>query len=229
MGSFTTMIKDDLKEKYLSMLEGNSSNENAGINIGNLNGFIDNYKSLDKRLKKENDMINDAILKINSDKNDRLSNEKLEKQYRDAISLLEKCASYDIDLNINNVLTCLGNFSYKKMFDLTNSLIDGKESEVINIIEEIYNSGNDLKLFIETYLDFVLDLDKYTLLQSMSCVKVPASMEKDLKYATGLENASSYFGKLVDNILKIKVQIKYDMNIRTTVEAMLLAVCRGVK
>lgn len=145
---------------------------------------------------------------------------------RDAISMVEKCAAYDKDLSINNVLNCLGNFSYKNFFDLTNYLIDGKEAEVINIIESLYNSGNDLKLFVEKYLDFVLDLDKYSLLKSMECIKVPLSLEKDLKYATGIEHASTYFGKLVDNILKIKTQIKYDTNIRTTIEAMMLYICR---
>ena len=38
---------------------------------------------------------------------------------RDAIATLEKCANYDTDLNINNVLACIGNFSHEVMFDLT--------------------------------------------------------------------------------------------------------------
>ena len=46
---------------------------------------------------------------------------------RSAIAYLEKCSNYSHDLDIKNVLNCLGNFSYKSFFDLTNYLIDGKE------------------------------------------------------------------------------------------------------
>ena len=147
---------------------------------------------------------------------------------RDAIAMLEKCAGYDIDLSIDNVLKCLGNLSYKKMFELTNAIIDGNEPLVIQIVEDFYNEGNDLKLFIDKYLDFVLDLNKYSLLKSMNCVKIPSSLENDMKYATGIENAPNYFGKLVNSVLNIKIQIKYDNNARTTVEALLLSAARGL-
>lgn len=147
---------------------------------------------------------------------------------RDAIAMLEKCAGYDEDLSIDNVLRCLGDLSYDKLFKLTNAIIDGAEQPVISILDDFYANGFDLKIFVEKFLDFALDLYKYAILKDISTVKIPASLEKELKYTIGIENATSYFGKLVDAILNVKNQIKYDSNIRTTVEVMFLKMTRGL-
>lgn len=157
---------------------------------------------------------------------------------RDAISLLEKAANYNTDLSINNVLDCLGNFSYDSFFDLTNAFVDGQEKTVLNLIESFYNSGKDLKLFIEQYLEFALDLTKYCLFNDMSCVKIPLSLEavklpngepspRCMKYVTGFDNNLDYFNTLVQKILDIKNTIKYDVNSKTTIEVMFIAICRG--
>ena len=157
---------------------------------------------------------------------------------RDAISLLEKAANYNTDLNITNVLDCLGNFSYDSFFDLTNAFVDKNEGAVLNLIENFYNSGKDLKLFIEQYLEFALDLTKYCLFNDMSCVKIPLSLEavkmpngepssRCMKYVTGFDGSLQYFNSLVESILKIKNIIRYDVNSKTTIEAMCISICRG--
>lgn len=145
---------------------------------------------------------------------------------RDAISTLEKCASYSTDLNINNVLSALGNFSYHTMFDLVNSLIDGNEQSVLNIIDSFYNSGNDLKLFVDMFLSFCLDISKYTIFQSCDILKIPTSMEDLLKNSTNFENANQYYMYLVNQLLEIKNMLKNDTNVKTTLEIMLLKIAR---
>lgn len=156
---------------------------------------------------------------------------------RDAISLLEKAANYSTDLNINNVLDCLGNFSYDALFDLTNYLVDKDEAKMLKIIDSLYASGKDLKLFIEQYLEFVLDLTKYCLFQNMSSIKIPQSLEvvrlsngdpssRCVKYVTGFDNNLKYFNDLTEHLLNIKNFIRYDANIYTSICAMLIAFCR---
>lgn len=147
---------------------------------------------------------------------------------RDALSLLDKSASYSSDLNISNVLSALGNYSYASFFNITNSIIDGNEQNVITIVEEFYNAGNDLKLFVEQYLDFTLDLAKYCLFKNMDVVKIPLSMENDIKYCTAIDNNTQYFNWLVDKILNLKNTIRYDSNIKTTILISMLQICRGV-
>lgn len=150
---------------------------------------------------------------------------------RSAITYLEKCVNYSEDLSIENVLNCLGNFSYKKFFDLTNHLIDKEEKEVISLLDEFYNSGNDMKLFIEQYLDFVLDITKYCLFVDINQTKIPSSLIDKLNFTVGDDKnmALKYFNLLLDKVLNIKNAIKYDVNNRTTISVMFINICRGVK
>lgn len=145
---------------------------------------------------------------------------------RDALAMLDKCSGYSTDLSIQNVLEALGNYSYDSFFKLTNAIIDGQEQTVINLINSFYNSGNDLKLFVEQYLNFSLDLAKYCLFKDMSVTMIPLSMEEDLKFCVGIENNRAYFNNFTDKILNIKNTIRYDSNMKTTIEIMLLQLCR---
>ena len=145
---------------------------------------------------------------------------------RDAIATLEKCANFDTDLRIENVLECLGTFSFDSLFNLTAALYNGDEAEVLSLISDYYNSGNDLKQFIEQYLDFTIDLTKYILFNDISMVKIPSSLEHRCKGYAGIPNILQYSNKLVEDVLKIKNAIKYDVNSKTTVEAMFIAKCR---
>lgn len=146
---------------------------------------------------------------------------------RDAISMLEKASNYSKDLSIKNVLDSLGNFSHSLMFNLTNSIVDGNEKEIINTIESIYNQGIDLKLFVDLYLEFILDLTKFSLFNDMKVTKIPTSMEKETKYSTGFTNNVSYFNKLVSGVLELKNLIKTDSAIKSTITITLLKLSRG--
>lgn len=147
---------------------------------------------------------------------------------RDAIALLDKASAYSNDLNIENVLTILGNFSYKMFFDITNAIIDKQDNIVISSIEELFNQGNDLKLFIEQYLDFVLDLFKYSVFGNLDLVKIPPTFKDDIEYIVGDSSSKNYFSKFVDRVLEIKNTIKYDTNIKSTIEVMFIQMCRGI-
>lgn len=146
---------------------------------------------------------------------------------RDAIAMLEKCAAYDTNLDINNVLACLGDFSYDSMFNLTCDILNGNEDRVLLQIDSYYNSGNDLKLFIEQYLDFVIDLTKYVLFRDIKMVKIPHTLEKRCDGYANIPDILSFSNDLVSKVLDIKNSIKYDVNSKTTIEAMFIRICRG--
>jgi DNA polymerase-3 subunit gamma/tau len=146
---------------------------------------------------------------------------------RDAIAMLEKSSNYSKDLSINNVLASLGSSSYQSLFKLTDLIIDGNEKEVVNTIETLYQEGNDLKLFVDSYLDFTLDLNKFCIFNDMKVTKIPMSMEKETKYTTGITNNTAYFNKFTSNILDLKNAIKNDPLIKTTITVFLLKMCRS--
>lgn len=144
---------------------------------------------------------------------------------RDAIASMEQCIDYG-ELNIDNVLTVLGSYSYSMFFNLVNYIIDGKDPEVLQTVEDVYNQGSDLKLFVEQFLNFCLDVAKYAIFNNCSMVKIPSSMEQDLKNATNFENASKYYMYLTDKLLDLKVILKNDTNIKDTVEVYFLKMSR---
>ncbi len=146
---------------------------------------------------------------------------------RDAIAMLEKASNYSTDLSIANVLKSLGNFSYESFFKLTNAIVDGNEKDIVNIVENIHAEGIDLKLFVDSYLDFTLDLNKFCLFNDMKVIKIPVSMEKEVKYSTSITNNVAYYSKLTSNILDLKNLIKTDTSIKTTITVSLLKICRG--
>lgn len=145
---------------------------------------------------------------------------------RDAVATLEKVASYDTNLTIENTLEALGAYSYTMFFKLVNDIIDGNQSEVSKTISDIYYKGNDLKLFVDSFFKFCLDVTKYCLFKSTDLIEIPASLEENLKNSTNFDNAAKYYMYIVDNLLQLKGKIKTDTSIRTTVEVMFLHMTR---
>lgn len=80
---------------------------------------------------------------------------------RDAITMLDKCLAFSRDLTLENVVKALGTTDYDTMFKLTDYLIDNKVKLALALIEDIYNSGKDLKTFVRQYIQFLLDLSKW--------------------------------------------------------------------
>lgn len=145
---------------------------------------------------------------------------------RDAICTLEKCASYSTDLRIENVLESLGNYSYHTFFDLINGIIDGKESTVISIIDNYYAQGNDLKVFVDNFLNFCLDISKYAIFKDISITTLPSTMQNELENAVNFENSVKYYSYILDKLLLLKQTIKSDSNIKCTIIVSFLQITR---
>ena len=92
---------------------------------------------------------------------------------RDAISLLEKCLSYSLNLTLKNTITALGVIDYNILFELINAMYDGNEEKVINIIETQYRDGSDLKQFVKQFTLFLLDIRKYDLFRNTKYISIP--------------------------------------------------------
>lgn len=149
---------------------------------------------------------------------------------RDGLALLEKCAGYSKDLSIQNVLQAIGNFSYETYFRLVNALVDNDKRAILSIVDEVYDSGKDIKMFIEQFLEFCLDLDKYCLFKDISITKIPAYLEKpkergdtmNVAFAVGFDGSTKFFGRIVSRLLELKVALKYDTMPKTTASIRLM-------
>ena len=145
---------------------------------------------------------------------------------RAALTYLDKCSSHSNDLNISSVLDALGNYSYETFFTLINHMIDGNESDVLKIISDFYNEGNDLKLFVDQFLNFCMDVTKYSLFKSTDVTRIPLSMEPLLVGSTNFDNSSKYYMYVIDKLLTLKNMLKNDTSPRSTIEIMFLNITR---
>lgn len=145
---------------------------------------------------------------------------------RDAICTLEKCVSYDIDLSINNVIESLGNYSYQTFFELINSMIDGNEGNVIRIIDTYYAQGNDLKIFVDNFITFCLDVNKYAIFKDVSMTSLPSTTLNELEMSVNFEESSKYYSYVLDKLLVLKQSLKNDSNIKSTIIVSFLQITR---
>lgn len=145
---------------------------------------------------------------------------------RDAISTLEKVASFDTHFDIESTLDILGVYPYNTLFKLVNDIIDSNVSEVSKTISTICNEGKDLKVFVDQFFSFCLDITKYCLFHDTSLLQIPQSEENSLKLSTNFENCEKYYMVIVDKLMDLKQKIKNDNSIKSLVEASFINMAR---
>ena len=147
-------------------------------------------------------------------------------QCRDAISLLDKVAAYSTKFDINVTSKILGFSSITNMVDLTNSIIDGNEKNALETINMLYENGVDLKLFVEQYLTFILDVLKYVLFKNISVTNISNNDVEKINSIINFNDVEKFYNYCLDKILDLKNMIKNDSNIKNTVEVIILQMCR---
>lgn len=145
---------------------------------------------------------------------------------RDAISMVEKCSGLSKNLSIDNTLSALGNCSYSVFFDLINALMNDSEKDVSAIVSYYYNSGADIKLFVDQFMSFCLDIAKYYMFKSFDLVSIPSSMKSQIESVTNFDNAEKYYMYVIDKLLELKNMLKNDTNSKLTVEVVMLQIAR---
>ncbi len=145
---------------------------------------------------------------------------------RDAITLLDKCISFSKDVTLENVIKALGVVDYKVMCDLTNAIVnDHNKSTVIKVIEDVHRSGKDLKQFIKSYMNFVLDLNKFNFLGTFDYLEVPVIYEDDFKKILKDKRTWNACKELLDTLLKLNSDIKWETAPKSMIEASLILQC----
>lgn len=147
---------------------------------------------------------------------------------RTALTHLDKCVSFSKDLSLDNVLRTLGNYSYKTFFAITDSLLNGDQGVALTHINNYYEEGRDLKLFVDQYLSFCIDVAKYALFRDCAITKIPSSLEKDLQNITNFDQPITYYNYMMDKLLSLKNMIKTDTDCKSTIEVIMTQIARCV-
>lgn len=143
---------------------------------------------------------------------------------RDAITTLDKCISYNSNLTLENVITALGGVNYDTMFNLVDSTYNYDSKNVITMIEDIYNSGANIKQFIKDFSDFVLDLCKYGLINSFDYIRIPTLYSNKLSAYTG--EHYGFFNQLLGEMIKLSNLIKWESSPKSTIESTFILLCQ---
>lgn len=149
-------------------------------------------------------------------------------EMRNAISKLETCIDYSKTLSIETALQALGSFSYELFFKLINKIVDGDFKEVCDVIDNVYMSGSDMKLFVTNFLSFVLDVMKFSMNHDVYCTKLPVTYKDQLEFTVGFDNAMKYYSYYVDKLLELKNMLKTDSEPYQTIIVMFNRMCRLV-
>lgn len=150
---------------------------------------------------------------------------------RDAISLLDTLISYKNKIEIDDVFDVLGTPEIESFIKLITEIYNKDQKEVIQIIEDIYADGKDLKLFIREMTAFIVELKKLLLFKGMQYVKMPELYEGQMKELVNHINRNSDIGvnkeldKLFESINELNNKIKYETQVKVTVEGELMCLC----
>ena len=133
---------------------------------------------------------------------------------RDALTMLDKCLAYSDNLTLQNVLNALGVADYDVMCDLLHAYSCDNAKDMVNIINDVYMSGHDLKQFIKSFTNFVLDLNKYQLGADdyLECPMNDRIREVFDKFS--LDAVA-----LLSSLIKLQADIKLDTNPKARIEA----------
>lgn len=141
---------------------------------------------------------------------------------RDGISLLEKCMSYSDEITVENVVKALGISDYEALHGLLHNILENHTKEAINNIENIYNQGKDLKLFIKQFIQFILDVCKYQIYNNYDYIQIPNTINLQ-EYKNVDYNKLLY---ILDEVIDLSNQIKYEQNPKILIESKILLLCR---
>ena len=142
---------------------------------------------------------------------------------RTAISYLDKCLSLSNNITVENVVKALGISDYESLNKLLYFISNQNVKESINIIENIYKQGKDLKLFVKQFIQFILDVCKYSIYNDYDYIQIPNTI--DLKYY--LDFKYDKLLNILDKIIELSNQIKYEQNPKVLIESKILMLCKG--
>lgn len=139
---------------------------------------------------------------------------------RDAITLLDKCLSLSHDLTLENVLKTIGGEDYNTFILFLTALQNKEKGAAITTIENVYNAGKDVKQFMKDFAKFVLEVEKYALYKNFTYISLPNTLENELEQLID----DSLFD-VMDFIVSINNQIKWDNDPKTLIELSILIYC----
>lgn len=143
---------------------------------------------------------------------------------RDAIMKLDTVLGYTTEITLQAVLDCLGITNYQHLLGIVQGIINRQPNEPIEIIDNIYKDGKDLKLFVKDLNKFVLDLCKLNITRNKELTMIPADIMRQCIHI--VTKTSNYeLVDILDGVNNLLDKIKYEQNPKNLIESELIILC----
>lgn len=137
---------------------------------------------------------------------------------RDAITLMDKCLTYSADLTLENVVKALGTVDYEYMLRLTDDLLVQDTKSAIRCIEEIHSDGKDLKQFVKQFVQFLLDVNKFSVGCTWEFLNIPRLPQYEKWLEELDENDFDLCLTFLSTFINLNTDIKYSQNAKVDIE-----------
>lgn len=137
-----------------------------------------------------------------------------------AISMYEKAINCYSSPSLDDITEILGTSSYKDMFEIVDCVYNRDCGNLIKIIERINSQGKDFKRVTNDFVDFILELTKYSYTTDMSLVSIPTYyLETLVPYDT------NFMMELIDGLIDCTNIVKSIDNPKNYLLGKLLQLC----
>ena len=124
---------------------------------------------------------------------------------RDALTLLDKCLAYNLNVTSENVVTALDIPNYDIYFNLLNALVKKDNQAVTEIVNSVYNSGANFVKWFEAFHGFIANIIKYIYIKDISATIIPSI------YLSKLEKYSEQHAGLCLKLSNILLALNKDL------------------
>lgn len=143
---------------------------------------------------------------------------------RDAITLLDKCFSYERHLTVRAAVVAVGAEDFETLFGLTEHILSGDAQRAIAMVEEMYRAGADMKHFTKHYTNFLLELCKFRSIKNFRYIGIPETYRDYMDAFT--TDDYDYILVMFRKFMKLMNEVKWESNPRFLVEAEIFLLCQ---
>ena len=145
---------------------------------------------------------------------------------RDALMKLDTVLGYTTEITMEAVLDCLGITNYDYLFKIVSSIIKQDATTPMQLIDDLYKQGKDLKLFVKDLSKFILDLCKLELTQDINTAMIPPELKTKCTQLL-CKCDLDLLVDIMDAVNKLMDKIKYEQNPKSLIESELIILCLG--
>ena len=145
---------------------------------------------------------------------------------RDALMKLDTVLGYTTEITMEAVLDCLGITNYDYLFKIVSSIIKQDATTPMQLIDDLYKQGKDLKLFVKDLSKFILDLCKLELTQDINTTMIPPELKTKCTQLL-CKCDLDLLVDIMDAVNKLMDRIEYEQNPKSLIESELIILCLG--